>query len=227
MKKEDAEIKDKNILIDNGLLIYENMNMNKIPKISNELNSQYGLDLIFFNMISGMSITNELICNSNILFSKIKNNDEEVKIFNTYSFTKLQKLNEYIVYDLKKYADEIISVMWLLKQDKYVEDIAINSIGKYLSNNKSKDYNYDEYNEYLKFFQKLNDIENAYKHSYTNDAVLYNIGVEKNYIVVYYSKHGKKIKNPSTISIELDSLINMFNDFYNYSFKLIESLSNK
>lgn len=224
-KAYDTELKKKNILIDTGILIHDNINMNKIPKISEALNEEYGFDIKFINLISGLSITNELICESNLLFDKIKNDFEEVLIFNSYSFIKLQKLNEYIVYDLKKYIDEVISITWLLKQKIYVEDIIINSIGEYFK--KGKTYGYNEYDKFEKLFHNLNDLDNAYKHSYTNNAVPPTIGIEKNYIVVYYSKYGKKIKNPDKIDIKLDELINLFNVFYKYSYQLIEKLGNE
>ena len=224
-KECDIELKKQNILIDTGMLIHENINMNKMPKVSKKLNNEYSFDMKFFNLISGLSITNELICKSNLLFNQIKNNTREILIFNSYSFTKLQKLNEYIVYDLKKYIDEVISITWLLKQAEKVEDISIHNIGSYLNNSKNGDYT--EYDNFKDFFEKINDLDNAYKHSYTNSAVAPNIGTEKNYIVVYYSKYGKKIRKPEIVDIELDELINKFNDFYNYSFELIENLGSK
>lgn len=223
-KAYDMELKKKNVLVNTGMLIHENINMNKIPKVSKELNDEYVFDMKFLNLISGLSITNELICKSNMLFNQIKNNLKETLIFNSYSFTKLQKLNEYIVYDLKKYIDEIISITWLLKQKEKVEDISIHNIGSYINNSKNGDYT--EYDKFKLFFEKINDLDNAYKHSYTNSAVAPNIGTKKNNIVVYYSKYGKKIKNPQILDIELDELIGIFNEFYEYSFKLIESLGN-
>lgn len=113
----------------------------------------------------------------------------------------------------------------MLKQEEKVENIIIHNIGSYINNSKNGDY--IEYDKFNVFFEKINDLDNAYKHSYTNSAVAPNIGTEKNYIVVYYSKYGKKIKKPEIVDIELDQLINKFNNFYNYSFKLIESLGSK
>lgn len=120
---------------------------------------------------------------------------------------------------VKKFIDEIISVTYILKYDG--NNIKVNSIGQYIKDGQ----NYlDEYDEFKEFFIKLNDIDNAIKHSYSNTLSTGYFGRDENIIVVQYSKKGKKIYEPQTIYITINELVQQFNIFYQFSFQMVDNL---
>ena len=114
--ENDKKLKKNNILIENGYLIHENLNARKMRFNSVFKNDRYGLTNVIFRIISNMNITNEKIVESNKLYKKIKANEEDIIINNTYVFAKYNNLNESIIHDIKRYCDTLITIVYLEKK---------------------------------------------------------------------------------------------------------------
>ena len=222
--KQDRKDKKKNQLIETGMLPHENFNykiINKLLPNGHKIKEfkQLGLEMKLIHLIQSLNYTNELIIQSNNLYKFLKKASAYENYMSVYNFHKLTFLNEDIVHMVKKFIDEIISVTYILKYDG--DNIKVNSIGEYIKDGQ----NYlDEYDELKEYFIKLNDIDNAIKHSYSNTLSTGYFGRDENIIVVQYSKKGKKIYEPQTIYITINELVQQFNMFYQFSFQMLDNL---
>lgn len=211
---------DRYTLIKTGKLPSENFNAKLHPKLS-EKAKEFGFELKFFNMILQLDSTNENIIEANEIWHRIHSNDPHVLIFNSYLHAKILALNSYIIHDMKHFADDIIAMTWMLKQEQPFDDICVSSIGQCYSDEKRpKLIEFDEYMDFLLF---LNDFDNAYKHSYANNATML-LGRDEPCIYALYSKKNKKYKSPAIMGMSLAKLVENFNAFYTLAMKTIEKL---
>ncbi len=222
--EDEKKIFQDYIHIDNGKYISDDISIDKIPKFKDEDNYNYNLKQKYITLIDGLSITNENIINSFKVWKKIHNNDVEVSVFSTYHCLKLLKLNEYIIYDIKKFIDESIATLWVIRQEENIDNIKIDSIGSML-NDKNSDIVKEKIPDLLEFkdfFEIINDICNSYKHSFTNNMrAMY--GSEEDCVISIYAKGNKDIYNSKVYSVPLRRIINEFNLFYKKFFELVEN----
>lgn len=228
-KKEEEKLFDKYPTINNGKFISDNFGVNLLPKFKEDHKLKYNLSIKYKNLINGLSITNENIIESFILYKKIKENDIETIVFNSYSYSKWFKLNEYIVSDIRKFIDESIATLWCLKYDNIKRGIKIDSIGSLLKNFNGNEENWElpELKQFVNFFSCINDISNSYKHSFTNNMELI-MGSQKNCVMAIYDKYNKDISNKDNIkvyNVSLEDIINKFNDFYKSFFDIVNNLN--
>lgn len=222
--EQDKKDKKKNKLIETGMLPHENFNDKIIRKMlpngyKTEQFKQLGLEVKIIHLLQSLNYTNELVVQSNDLYKFIRSASAYENYMSVYNFHKLTFLNEDIVHMIKKFIDEMISITYILKYNS--DTIEINSIGKYIKDGQNL---LNEYDQFKTYFTKLNDIDNAMKHSYSNTLSTGCFGRNENIIVVQYSKRGKKIYEPQTIVITINELIKELNKFYQISFQTIDQL---
>lgn len=79
-----------------------------------------------------------------------------------YEFAFFQ---EEIIYHVRRAVDDMISIVWIQSQfenERFVEKIEIDSIGRYLS---KKNTELKCYDVCIDFLNTINDVSNSYKHS--------------------------------------------------------------
>lgn len=216
------EYRKKYLLIDNGKEIIENFNIMLIPKFNGYKDPYVNEQLKFMKLITDLDVVNQNIIESNEIWSKIKNVENlNVQIYNTYNYKRLNKLLEYIVFDLKHFIDETIATISIIKGFIKDNKVYISSIGAYLS---KKQLDFNDFDNFLDLFQKLDDLSNSYKHSYANSDLSI-IGRDENCFVSLYSKYNNFDNNPIPYIISMNYIISEFNKFYKYSFELIDNLT--
>lgn len=207
-------------LIDTGKMPSENFNATILPKLPQKA-QEYGFPLKLLNMIGSLDETNRNIIRVNQAWESISNSSEENEIYNTRNLYTIHSANAHIIHDIRRFIDDIISIHWILSQPKTVTDVKIDGLGNYLCDANKE---YKEFDIFRSFLKQINDIENAYKHSIANNMSTL-IGREEPYIFALYSKNNKNFLTPRLIEISLKQVITEFNDFYRYSFSLIEGIS--
>lgn len=207
----------KYTLIRNGKTPSENLNYNMLPKLSAKA-EEYGFTLKIVNMISSLDITNENIVLVNDIWTMLCTHNSQTIVFNTYYWTKLNRLSAYIVYDIRHFVDQIIAMAWILAQSEPFSKVKVDCIGAYLH-----DSDFSLFDEHLSFLQQLNDISNAYKHSISNDMTSL-IGRDEPCVFALDGNHNKNVFNPQMYGISLRELITLFNSFYQTAFKILENL---
>ncbi len=217
--ESERKLFNRYILIDTGKMPSENFNIKLVPKLSKKA-QDYGFLLKTMNMICSLDETNRNIIRVNQAWELIIKNIEEINVFNTRTIYIINSANAHIIHDIRRFIDDIISIHWILLQTERVTEVKMTGLGSYLSDtNKS----YKPFDSFKDFLTKINDIENAYKHSIANNMSTL-IGRDEPYIFALYSKHNKDFLNPRLIEIPLKDLISEFNKFYKQSFLLIESI---
>ncbi|MDO4391884.1 MAG: hypothetical protein Q4C11_02120 [Clostridium sp.] len=235
--KEFVEILDKdlinkrnNVLIENNMLIHDNMNVGYLCDLKVQFPNDIGknINIKLYKMICKINITNEFIVESNKWFEYIKNNKGKVFYLNTYSFNKIEKCNEIIIHDIKKYIEILLEIDWILRNPK-ATTIKYDSLGQIIFKNDEKNNfaEFDRYEGYEKFFEQINDIDNSFKHSFVNDIETF-CGMEKNCITVIESKKKNKEQKinegEKILYIILDDMIKQFNDFLRFSIDNINKI---
>ena len=222
--EKEKEDRSKYNLINTGKEISENFNIKILPNFNNFKYPYLNLEYKFITLISGLDTTNELLKEVydiwKILSSKETHN--EVKIFNTYYYNRINKLSQYIVYDLKRFADEVVATTWILYNSPTKDSITIADIGDY---KKDGNENFKVFDKFLPLFDNLNNLCNAYKHSYLNTNCTL-IGKEE----PCFWAIGSKSRNLSKYTfhlIPINQIINEFNDFYKFSFNKMDYLTQK
>lgn len=211
----ERQLFNKYTLINTGKMPSENFNKNIMPKLSKRA-QDYGFRQKIINMICSLDETNRNIIRVNQAWESVVNADEESMIFNTRNNFIIDSANAHIIHDIRHFIDDVISIIWILNQSEVVRNVAVDCIGKYLHNN-----TYTDFNIFTDFFIKVNDIENAYKHSFPNNMSSL-IGRDEPCIFALDAKRNTDFFNPEIIGISLKKLIEEFNRFYKFSMKLIE-----
>lgn len=206
----------KYCLIETGKLPSESMNVKFLPKLSPKAEA-FGLTAKMINMILSLDSANENIVEAYHIWELGKNIAPETLIFNTKLWRKRNSLNSYIIQEIRRFIDDAISICWVLSQQGTVQKIEIDSIGSYLK----KRNVYKEFDDFYVFFTLVNNISNAYKHSFSNNMET-RVGREEPYICALDSNRNKEVFAPYLIEVSLRELISDFNCFYHYTFNLIE-----
>ena len=121
-------------------------------------------------------------------------------------------LQEEIVYWLRQAADELISLASVL--DKWQrtgacpEAVPTDCIGAFITEGKTSSYA-----QSLDFLDTLNNVSNAYKHSFINTQVSL-IGAEEPIVYALGLKRNKLSNAPSFYQVTFASLISGFNVFF-------------
>lgn len=215
----EKELFNKYILIDTGKMPSENFHVKYLPMISKKA-QDYGFLLKITNMICALDETNRNIIRVNQAWESFVTSDENSMIFNTLNCYTIESVNAHIIHDIRRFIDDVIAIHWILLQPGNVQNVAMKGLGTYLSD-ANKDYKV--FDSFLPFLQMVNDIENAYKHSVSNNMSTL-IGKDEPCIFALYSKHNKDFLNPKMIGISLNQLITGFNTFYKFALSEIEKI---
>ena len=122
---------------------------------------------------------------------------------------------------MKHFVDDIIAVCWVLKQSKIVENVEVASIGTYLKRYNAGNHTFNDFDNFVGFFTLINDIENAYKHHIPNNMTMIK-GRDEACIYAFYSPQNKNFLHPQLKGVSLSNLVDQFNEFYKFSFTVIE-----
>lgn len=130
--------------------------------------------------------------------------------------------NEYFIYQMRRIADELISLHYLLEyyqeNNQYPEEIEKDMIGKVLG---KEDFIFKNHNRLLK---KLNSISNAFKHSFINDDLSL-IGSEEPCVHALYLRNNKLKARAEFYNVSLKELIIQFEEFYSEAMNWLKNFS--
>ncbi|MGP9807742.1 hypothetical protein ACT3TQ_07320 [Halomonas sp. AOP12-C2-37] len=123
--------------------------------------------------------------------------------------------NEEAIYMLRRAADELISLIWCLS--KYEEDgeyprkIKINCLASVIHQN--DDARHEAFKDHIGLMTKLNDISNAFKHSFINsNHTLW--GSDEPCIHALALGYDNLNKEPVFHNVTLSSVVEKYNAFY-------------
>ena len=219
------EYRKKYLLIDTGKEIIENYSPNLMPKFNSYKDPYIDEELKFMKLITDLDIVNLNIIESHQIWKKIKEAEinADIQVYNSYFFKRIDKLHEYIAFDLKHFIDEVIATISVIKGAIMNDKICISSIGDYLHAKNDKFHDFDNFKD---LFEKLDDLSNSYKHSYANSNFTA-IGQNEDCFVALYSKHNVFSIQPTPYVVSINYIVEEFNKFYKFSFELIDSLTKK
>lgn len=218
------EYRKKYLLIDNGKEIIENYNINLMPNFNSYKDPYINEQLKFMKLITDLDVVNQNIIESHEIWKDIKKTEQpnmKQLLYNGYKYKRLNKLHEYIVLDLKHFVDEIIATISIIKGFVFENKVYISSIGAYLAK-KEKEFN--NFDEFIDLFNKLDNLSNSYKHSYANSDFSV-IGRDEDCFVALYSKYNDFDNHPIPYVVSVDYIVQEFNKFYKFSFELIDNLT--
>ena len=123
--------------------------------------------------------------------------------------------NEGAVYMLRRAADELVSLVWLLSKyeadNKYPRSIKIDCLGAVISQGESN--RHEAYAEHVELMKVLNDIANAFKHSFVNsDQTM--VGAREPRIHALGLEYNKLSSGPRLYDVSISELTGKFNAFY-------------
>lgn len=222
LEKEKQDRKNYT-LIETGKECIENFNVNLLPNFNGFKYPYVNLEMKYMRLITDLDTTNELIKEVTDIWGKITNRkiSPEISVYNTYFYNRLQKLSQYIVFDLKHFIDETIATIWIIYNNSQTDSIVVADIGDYLKDG-NKDFKILD--NFIDLFKKMNDLFNSYKHSYLNTD-FFNIGRDEPCFLALGSKSRSLSTTATPYCISMNYIINEFNRFYKESFTLIDTLT--
>ncbi len=207
---------EKYPLVKTGKMPREDFHNKFLPHLPEEA-SHNGLLIKLMNMVGSLDSVNENIVKLAENYEYICNNNPMVDSHTFQAYRRNYSLCSYIVADIRRFIDDMISICWCLSQTEKVENIEVDDIGHYLSK-KSK---YNDFERFRGFLKLINDLANSYKHSTTNNVQML-IGRDEPCIFAFYARYNRNISNPEIFGVTVRELVDQFNEFYDYSFHLIE-----
>lgn len=203
-----------------GKVPSEPMNAKRFPYIPNGEKLFANPDAIFLNMFNRLDYTNELIIEVDLLWEIIKDEPD------TNRYDKLDKrstaisrhmiLIEQIIHELRLFIDRAIALTWCISQTQEFDSIKVSDISNCL-----KDDTFNYYDNNTEYLKRINDIENACKHSFVCHETSF-MGRDEPGIWVIYDKYNKL--NPRIVGDSLNSIIDGFNEFYKSFFNVLNDL---
>ena len=162
-------------------------------------------------------------------------NVEIEKVFRTYvhpsqpfdlarDITEHQHYSEQVVYWLRKTADEIVGLAYVLderqKAGAWPQRVDIDSIGR-LNNRPSASLK-TLFEPYMRFLETLNSVSNAYKHSFINSDMNL-MGAEYPVVYALGLKRNDLSKEPQFYSLAFAEVVSEFSAFYVHSMSEIKN----
>ncbi len=134
--------------------------------------------------------------------------------------------NEEAVYMLRRAGDELVSMIWLLEKyesnGEYPRQIKIDCLGDVIS--QSDESRLSVFSDHIELMQVLNEIANAFKHSFINsDHNL--ISAEEPRIHALSLKYNKLSSDAVFYDIPVDELVTKYNAFYKACVKWLSDYS--
>ena len=207
---------EKNAYIDIGKTPHENINVDILPK---KIREKTDYILIFMTLILTLDDVNEKLMQSYEYWDYLIRDSEETMIYNTFYHCKMGSNSGLIIHTLKHFIDMMILFV-SINIFKYEKTEKIDSIGRYLGQDKIKCFD-----NHKPFFKILNEMDNAYKHHFSNISANNFIGEkELCFFAVSEGRNGVNKLNPQLISISARRLVEDFNNFYIDLFNVIDDL---
>ncbi len=192
------------------------------------------LTLKWFDFMQRFDNINNKIDEIYFHLEKIKQNRTEdfnefrqVEIAKSYIMHK--SLIEELIYWLRKSTDEMISLICVIdyfsNNQEYPKKISVESIGSLLKNKNLRD---DFFTNYYDLLKTLNEISNAYKHSFINTDITNYIGNIEPYVFALSLSNNDLKKKPNFHSIELTGFLFKYSEFcesYKMTIKKYERLT--
>lgn len=190
----------------------------------NGVRSDYNVK--YCNLLMDLEYTNEKLLRHYKMHDWLKtvntSNDELVCMAYGYILKKYIKETKEIVHDLKYTIDQLLTITALLLGDKYYVDC----IGEWLKKKDSKNAKIVEfYKEFTIYLKNINDIENSYKHHFTN-GIKTMIDRKESIVSVQYCRDYRDWpENYRVIEIPMLDIIKEFNEFLKKSKEILKQLS--
>ncbi|ELI6454633.1 hypothetical protein RRM46_000831 [Flavobacterium psychrophilum] len=194
-----------------------NLNFNKNQSLNLPSNSNFGnLIRSWSQIVTRIHCVNTQIIN---LYTEFYYSQEEVKSKGYYENTLDQgyqeiMYTEQIFYWLRKTSDELISLISILTyfktQNKYPDKIKISSIGEFLNKENPFDGSFNEFKYLLKI---LNDVSNAYKHSFLNSQFEQHHIEDYPIAFAYSHQYNDLTKQPEFYKVNLNDFLNNYDSF--------------
>ncbi len=187
--------------------------------------SPYGnLQLKYMDIIQRIDIINHKIIDTFNIWNRI----HSTQGFTSFLLMQHRSLNEEIVFHIRRITDELIGLVYLLKfydnNNCYPNIIKINDIGTLKKN-------FDQlplFNKYSDFLDTMNNISNAFKHSFINSDVSLIIGQLEPCITALHLPSNNLSKDLKFYNISLkNQLVAPFNELYSDITKWLNTFSKK
>lgn len=155
-------------------------------------------------------------------------NAREQKVPSSCSFKLHQLANEELIYHLRRAADEIIGLVWFLlefeRTREYPSEIKIDRIALVLY--QREDSRLKLFEPHIGLFSHLNDISNAFKHSFVNSDI--NVaGADGPTICALDMKYNKSKNDVEFYTVSLSALVLSYNAFYKDADAFLREFSKK
>lgn len=216
----------------------QSANVSHIPQIDNSKTPLQPLNIVHFIYLPTDTPYGNLTLKTMKIVRRIDwMNIEICRVYSTYvhpanedasdllqDITEHQHYAEQVIYWMRKTADEIISLAYVLDERKrsnnWPQSIKIDCIG-YLSGKQPRSENLTLlFNPHLPFLRNLNSIANAYKHSFINSDMNL-VGAQYPVIYALHLKDNKLTSDEGFYSLDFRQVVNDFSDFYKHSMATI------
>jgi len=136
--------------------------------------------------------------------------------------------NEEAIYMLRRAADELVSLVWCLSKYEengdYPSKIKVDCLGAVITQDENA--RHEAFAEHIEVMKILNDIANAFKHSFINsDHTL--LGAEEPRIHALGLAYNKLSSQPEFYDVSLPTLIEYYNEFYKSCISWLKAYSER
>jgi hypothetical protein len=136
--------------------------------------------------------------------------------------------NEQAIYMMKRATDELISTIWCLneleKNRAYPKEIKVNSIGSLL--NLTEDKLLDVFRPHKVFLQSINEIANAFKHSFINSDITL-VGRDEPCVHALALQYNKLESGAKFHNVAMRHIVIGFNAFYQDTMQWLKEFSER
>jgi hypothetical protein len=196
-------------LIDNGKKPNELINASILFYLPPS--TPYGnLQLKLIKIVQRLDEANRRIIDSYDFWKNSINNTMVINSFEQHIFA-----NEQFIYLIRRSADELISLIWLLseyeKNNKYPKEIKIDCLGSLIKQTNST--RLDIFNSNINIIKLLNEVSNAFKHSFINSEHTL-LGTDEPRIHALSLDYNKNKSQPKFYDFSINEIVNEYNIFY-------------
>ena len=195
-------------------------------EVSRQVNSTLGwsekwghLDQKFLFILQRIDYLNDL---SSSIFEIVKENRR--KLLNHEYIRGKDGVKPYIeiihlVNDVRMIIDELISLLYIseckTETGDFPDKIRVSSIGEFIEKiNKNNTSKLEFFKEYIEFLTTINEVSNAYKHSFINSEILFYRQKEYPIILAAKNPYNKVANQRVLIAENLELFIDNFNDLF-------------
>jgi hypothetical protein len=171
--------------------------------------------LKLFKIISRVDEINRRIDDTYRYWNAVQKTIQKQEIDFNNSFERHWFSVEQAVYLIRKVADELISLYYVLsiyeKTKKWPQQVSVDCVGDLL--NADEFLKSSPFRDHLIILKKLNEISNAYKHSFVNSDINL-VGREEPMVLVLSIKYNRLTSGIKFYDMPFSGFIHSFNRFY-------------